>query len=150
MSWSPVDILHGHLDERISEGVSETKDEIDYALLEWLSSWIDVVQTTDLNDELESTLSHFLGLVHAPLARELCQLFVITSQDLLVGLFVQFFARLNIHAFLDEQTQSADDGFLTKLTVYKDRGNDVAGAIVRHLLRSSHEIADSTSWVRAT
>ena len=105
--------------------MSKSKNEIDDALLERQSSWIDVVQPTYLDNQLKRALSHFLSLVHAPLTRELRQLLVITPEDLLVGLFVQVLTRINVHAFLDKESQPANDSFLTELIIHKDCSNDV-------------------------
>ena len=105
--------------------MSESEDEIDDALLEWQPSWIDMVQTAYLYNKLQRALPHFLSFVHAPLTRKLRQLLVITSKDLLMGLFVQFLSRLDVHAFLDKESQSTNYSFLTELIIYEDSGNDV-------------------------
>ena len=61
-----------------------------------------MVEATDFYDQLESTLPYFLSFVHAPLARKLRQLLVITSKNLLMCLFVELFSGFNIHALFNE------------------------------------------------
>ena len=78
-------------DERISQRRSEAEDEVDDSLLEWLASWVDVIESANLNYQLQGTLSHFRILVHAPLAGKLCHLFVVFANDHFEGSFGQFF-----------------------------------------------------------
>ena len=78
-------------DQRISQRMSEPKNEIDYTLLEWLPSWVNMIQATNFHDEFESALSHFLCFMHTPLACKLCKLLIVTSKDLLMCLLIQIF-----------------------------------------------------------
>ena len=93
--------------------MSETKDEINDSLLEWLASWIYVVKSAKFNNQLKSTLPDLFSFVHAPLARELCQLFVVSAQYNLMRLFGQVFSWLYVHALLDEKTKSSNYSFLS-------------------------------------
>ena len=84
-------------DKWIPERRTQSEDEVDDALLERLSTRIDIVQAAYLNDELQGTLSYFRVLVHAPLACKACHLFVVFSNDHFKGTFSKFLTRLDHH-----------------------------------------------------
>jgi hypothetical protein len=90
------------LDKRVSKAGPQSKDKVDYALFEGLSSWIDMIESANFNNQFEGTLSDLGVFVETPLTRKFCKLFIITSHNKTHWFLVKFISTLNLYCLFNK------------------------------------------------
>ena len=84
-------------DKWVSQRRSQSKNIVDDALFEGCSTRVNMIQSADLDDQFQSTLTHFGILMHTPLASELCDLLIVFTDYHLEGARAELFPRLYHH-----------------------------------------------------
>jgi len=75
-------------DKWISLWLLQSHNEVDNSLLEWFTSWVHAIYTTNFNNKSQSVLSHFRVFMWDPLACKFCQLFIVLTKDHLEWLWL--------------------------------------------------------------